>query len=200
MSLFKSSYTAKTDEELMILVTKGSKGAFNEIYKRYSSKLLYYINRLLNNDSEKAQDFLHDLFIKIIEKPHLFDPDKKFSTWVYTIATNLCRNEYRKRARRTFVTFDNMPEFADVLNVDYIEKIDGKSFVKSLREELSKLKDSHRTTFILRYQEQLQLQEIAEIMDCSIGTVKSRLFYTIRKLADKLEVFDPNKYEDAYEK
>ena len=73
MALFKKNYSIKSDEELMSLLTKGGQSAFDELYKRYSKPLLNFFFRMLNNDREKAEDLLHDLFLKIIEKPESFD-------------------------------------------------------------------------------------------------------------------------------
>ena len=73
------NYQQLADEKLIVAITNGDSSAFNELYKRYNERLLYYFYRMLWNDKEMAQDFLQDLFIKIIDKPHLFDVERKFS-------------------------------------------------------------------------------------------------------------------------
>lgn len=183
----------------MEMISKGHESAFNELYDRYSKRMLYYFNRMMAMDNEKAQDMLHDLFIKIVEKPHLFNPDKKFSTWFYTVATNMCRNEYRKRSRGFTVSLNDDFNIADNRKLNAVEQIDLKTFAVELKTELNKLKDTHKSVFVLRYQEHLSLKEISEIMDCSIGTIKSRLFYTTQKLAKKLRSFDPEINGKAYD-
>ncbi|MHB9142065.1 MAG: RNA polymerase sigma factor, partial [Paludibacter sp.] len=101
MALFKKNHTTKTDEELMSLLTKGGQSAFDELYSRYSKPLLNFFFRMLNSDREKAEDLLHDLFLKVIEKPEIFDVNKKFNTWFYTLASNMIKNEYRSRQIRS---------------------------------------------------------------------------------------------------
>ena len=76
----------------MLAIRQGEKTAFNELYQRYSGKLYGYILKLLWYNEVSAQDLLQDLFTKIITQPHLFDTNRSFKTWVYTIASNLCKN------------------------------------------------------------------------------------------------------------
>ena len=85
----------QSDESLMLLLQKGSTGASEEIYKRYSQRLLALMYRMLNCNEALAQDILHDMFVQLIEKPELFDASKKFKPWIYTIAANACRKTYR---------------------------------------------------------------------------------------------------------
>ena len=96
MPVFKKKYINLSDEQLMARIIKNDAHAFNEIYNRYSHRLLIFFLRALGGHDEKAQDFLQDVFLKIIEKPYMFSVDKKFSTWIFTIANNLCKNEYRR--------------------------------------------------------------------------------------------------------
>ena len=92
MLFFKPSYKKSSDEELMLSISKGEKKAFDELYARYADALLRYFTRLLWKDREKAEDFVHDLFAKIIQKPELFDASRTFKTWVYSVANNMCKN------------------------------------------------------------------------------------------------------------
>src|SRR5687768_6091898 len=87
----------KSDEELMALVERGSHASLDELYARYSGRLLAYFTRMLDRDEALAQDFLHDLFLKIKERPELVDTRRGFRTWMYSVAHNMCKNEYRRR-------------------------------------------------------------------------------------------------------
>jgi|MDTD01.3.fsa_nt_gb RNA polymerase sigma-70 factor (ECF subfamily) len=190
MKLFSKNYQALTDEELMALVAKGRQEAFSVIYSRYSKRLHYFFFRMLGKDEEKAQDFLHDLFMKIIEKPYLFDTSKKFSTWVYVVASNMCKNEYRKQSVRKFAEdFDF--ERVESSFQDIVESLDQKTFSEHLSQALEQIDERHRTIFVLRFQECFSIKEIADILDISEGTVKSRIFYSVRKLANKLNFYNP---------
>ncbi len=176
----------------MHFLIKGNQDAFNELYKRYAKKIQFFFYSKLNRDNEKASDFLQDLFLKIIEKPELFDTTKKFSTWIYALANNMCKNEYKKNNIREIqsTNFDlntlKNESVSTILNIN-----DHEYFNSQLILALSKLDDTQSTTFILRYKDHLSIKEISDIMECSEGTVKSRLFYTIKKLAITLKVFDP---------
>ena len=75
------------------------------------------------------------------------------------------------------------------------ERIDRQIFIDALQKELLQLNDTHRSTFLLRFQQNFSIREIAEVLSCSEGTVKSRLFYTVRKLGQKLKLYNPYKTE-----
>jgi RNA polymerase sigma-70 factor (ECF subfamily) len=194
---FFKNYSSFSDEELMLFVSEGKEKAFTELYGRYSKKMLYFFYQRLYQDEQKAQDLLHDLFLKILEKPHLFDPGKSFKTWLYTLASNMCKNEYRKNGVRGIRVADEVGDTIAEIGTALIlsDRYDQNLFNANLQTELNKLDDIQRTTFLLRYQEELSISQISEIMDCPEGTVRSRLFYCIKKLAVKLKTFDPKMTE-----
>ena len=131
-------------------------------------------------DRGKSEDFVQDLFIKIIEKTNLFDTEKKFSTWIYSLAANMCKNEFRRMSRKPIV-FD-LPEVKiDFQSIDH--KVSGQPFAQILESALLSLDEKHRACFILRYQEGFSVDEVSQILDCPQGTVKSRLFYALKNLA-----------------
>jgi RNA polymerase sigma-70 factor (ECF subfamily) len=153
----------------------------------------------LGGDEEKAQDFLQETFLKIVEKPELFHTEKKFSTWIFTVAYNMCKNEYRRLEVREIVeNYAKVDEVSQGLESEYHpaeQNLDQKVFKQALFEELENFDDGHRSAFLLRYQQDFSIKEIGEILSCSEGTVKSRLFYTTQKLAAKLKAFNPYKAE-----
>jgi len=190
MALFKKDYSTKSDEELMSLLTKGGQSAFDELYVRYSKPLLNFFFRMLNGDRGKAEDMLHDLFLKIIEKPDSFDGNKRFNTWYYTQASNMIKNEYRSRQIRSEhekQTLANSNELFELNN----ENFDKNLFNKRLESELDKMEVDMKTLFNLRFVEEMSVKQIAEIMNCPEGTVKSRLFYLTKQLSKKLSVYKP---------
>ena len=192
MRLIKPRYQEMTDESLMIAVSKGDQRAFDEIYQRYSSPLLGYFIRMLWKDREKAEDFVHDIFAKIIRKPELFDPKRSFKTWVYSVANNMCKNEYKKQEVRkntsngldeTYVVKDH--------NANVLSEVSDNQFRYEFEKSLEGLDGKHSEVFKLRHLEGLSIKEIAEILEISDGTVKSRLFYATKYLASRLEAFNP---------
>ncbi len=177
----------KTDEELMRWVQRGDQKALTELYNRYGKKLVRYFHRMLWRDAEKAQDFLHDLFVKVIEKPGHFNADRKFSTWIYSAAFNMCKNEYRRQSIRKNVH----NEMNLVTESNPAASLDGKAFLQNLDSILNQSDESDRSLFVLRYELDMPLSQIAEIFDCPEGTIKSRIFYLKRKLALDLQAFNP---------
>jgi RNA polymerase sigma-70 factor (ECF subfamily) len=143
-----------------------------------------YFYRMLWQDAQVAEDFTQDLFLKIIEKRAYYDPEKRFSTWIYTVAGNMVKNEYRRVSRKK-----PLPEMTEILEENFSENIDNVVFENQLNKALDNLDDVQKQCFILRYQEEMSMKEIADIIGCPEGTVKSRLFYTVKKLANKLRVF-----------
>lgn len=192
MGLFKRTYANASDEELMLGVSKGDDSAFAKLYDRYSHRLANYFAARLGPDKMLVEDAVHDLFMKIIEKPHLFDSTRRFSSWVFTVAMNMCKNEYRRRYVRKVES--PLTELQNQLSndVDVEGRLDSKLFSTEINLQLSKMDASKKDTFIFRFQQQMTLEEISDIVDCSIGTVKSRLFYTLRTLAEQLQEFNPN--------
>lgn len=172
-----------SDEKLVVATGNGDAKAFNELYGRYRDRMFYYFYRMLGNDRELAEDFLQDLFFKIIDKPHLFDPERRFSTWIFRIAYNQCKNEYRSRDVRNVIEKVDDPD-----RFPQDEMIHGEPPFRAedVFECLEEFDETHRTAFLLKYREGLSIDEISTVMDLPKGTVKSRLFYTRDKIRKKL--------------
>ena len=96
MQLVRIAYKTESDENLMRAMARGDKRAFDEIYTRYADSLKRYFKRMLWQDELKAEDFVHDIFAKLIRKPDYFDVSRSFKTWVFSVACNMCKNEYKK--------------------------------------------------------------------------------------------------------
>ncbi len=183
----------------MALIQAGNTKAFEALYHRYSRRLLVYYFRMLGGDEAKAQDFLQDVFIKVLEKAPAFRPSHKARTWLFTIARNLCLNEYRRLSVQASVHKDDWDSHADKgsWQQPYADsQLDGADFRRALLKSLYRCNPVQRSVFILRFQHELSVKEIAEIMNCAEGTVKSRLHYTAKKLAGELQIFNPNKQEE----
>jgi RNA polymerase sigma-70 factor (ECF subfamily) len=186
--MFINRLSKKTDEELVRLVQQGNERALTELYSRYSKKLVRYFHRMLWKDEPKAQDFLHDLFVKLIEWPDRIDASRPFSTWVYSVAYNMCKNEYRKQNFRKAMNGN----CTNGQNVEFIQRdMDQQAFQSQLENLLSQADENDRCLFIMRYELELTVSEIATILEIPEGTVKSRLFYLKKKLAGILKVFNP---------
>lgn len=182
----KGKYIHVRDEHLMTAIYSGDTGAFNELYRRYSKRLLYYFYRMLGNCREKSRDFLQDIFMKIIEKPDLFDPDRKFSTWIFSIAHNMCKNEYRRLAvRSNTIRDEDIDRYAGTEEPEVQEL---RLTADQIFMEIDSLGENEKTAFILYYREDFSLREIGKVLSLPEGTVKSKLFYARKKLLVKLQL------------
>ena len=161
----------------------GEERAYGELVDRYQTRLLNFIFRTIG-DRERAEDLVQEVFIRVYRHLHRFDRSKKFSTWIYTIASNLAKNELRNRSRNPLVLFqtlrgtsteeDRPLQFEDssMRPDDMYRKRHLKSLVDRATAELP---EHHRQVFVLRELEGKSYEEIAEITHCNLGTVKSRL-------------------------
>lgn len=187
MGFFKrKDISSYSDEQLMQEIERGHSAAFDLLYERYSEKLYRYLFRLLNNDRERAEDFLQEVFLKVLNSADSFDATKSVSTWLYTIATNLCRNEWRNTSnrQRLMKTFEPW-EHHSPKTVN--EKIDEQYRNKLLNAVMTELDYEDREIMQLRFQQELSIREIAIIASLPEGTVKSRIFYLLKKLAKQLK-------------
>src|SRR4051812_34937260 len=171
------------DSAIVSAFLGGDERAFTELVERYQTRLLNFIYRTIG-DREKAEDLVQEVFIRVYRHLHRFDRSKKFSTWAYTIASNLAKNELRNRSRNPLVLFqtvqksyqdDDRPvEFEDPTSRPD-DMYHQRHLQQIVEETVSKLPEHHRNVFILRELEGKSYEEIAEITDCNLGTVKSRL-------------------------
>jgi len=184
----QKGYADQSDEELMGLVLRGDRAAFSEVYDRYADMLLRYFYRMLWQDQEHAEDMVQDLFMKLIRKPELYDPGRSFRPWLFSVAANMCKNEYRKaEVRRGAAQEIRMGKELATGSDELTDRLELADFTLALKRAVEDLEPHYRETFILRYRQDLPMKEIAVVMECSEGTVKSRLFYATKKLAEKLE-------------
>lgn len=181
------NWNQHTDENLMQLVQKGNEEAFNEIYQRYSQRILYFMYKMLKQDEARAQDFLQDVFLKIAAAPEKFDTNKNFKTWVFTVAANLCKNYFRQKKQ----PYNDLNGIEQPIANNFIPTIDNRAFEAELNQELTLLLPVYKEAFILRYYEGLSLNEIAEVVGSPLGTVKSRLHSATRILSEKLIHYQP---------
>lgn len=185
------SWTSQhTDEALMIATQEGDEHALTELYERYSPALFQFFYKMLNKDEEKANDFLHDLFVKIITKQHHYKADHLFSSWVYSIAHNMVKNEYRRMDVRSIMT--ELPK--DLTRSEQpicIEQLDAAIFQKHLNRVLESLSPEKRHLFVFRHQLEMSINELSQVFEVPVGTVKSRLHHLHQLIAKKLNSYKP---------
>jgi RNA polymerase sigma-70 factor (ECF subfamily) len=171
------------DNELVARFLDGNGLAFPELVRRYQSRLLNFIYRTIG-DRDRAEDLVQETFIRVYRHLHRFDQTKKFSTWIYTIASNLAKNELRNRSRNPLVLFQTIKKNWDADHrplqwEDPHYRPDDLFRKRHLRDMVEKaveqLPEHHRAVFVLREMEGKTYEEISEITGVNLGTVKSRL-------------------------
>ncbi len=171
------------DSRVVQAFLDGQERAFDELVSRYQVRLLNFIYRTIG-DRERAEDLVQEVFIRIFRHLHRFDQTKKFSTWAYTIASNLAKNELRNRSRNPLVLFQTIKKHweADHRPLQFEDSssrpddLFHKRHLRDLVEQsVAQLPEHHRVVFVLRELEGKTYEEIAEITGCNLGTVKSRL-------------------------
>lgn len=185
----KKDIQSFSDEALMqLLSSRRSNEALTELHARYAKKVLGFFLRMTRGDAFKSQDLVQDLFLRILEKHQLFDPSKRFYTWMFTIASNMVKTSFRDQKYHDLEegnkVFDLHTEFSD-------NRLDKEVFRNMLKEAVENLEEHHRIVFILRYMEEMTVKEIGEIVQINEGTVKSRLFYATKKITEALDEFAP---------
>jgi len=167
----------------MIAIRKGDEKAFNELYGRYSQRILYFLYKMLKHDEAAAQDILQEIFIMVAETPEKFDTGKNFKTWIFTVASNRCKNFFRDHKNR----FTSLPAEEDQVTDQPTFELDEIAIKEKLNESLERIHPVYKEAFILRYFEGLQNDEIAEVLNCPVGTVKSRLHSALKALNQELK-------------
>lgn len=175
-------------------IAEGDHRAFDNLYNRYSTPLLNYFFRMLWKDREKAEDFVHDLFAKIIQNPSSFDTTRTFKTWLYSIANNMCKNEYKKQQVRSG-TINGLDTHANVTDNsgNVMHEAHHTLFREEFNQKLNELDEKHREAFTYRHIDGLSIKEIAEILQINEGTIKSRIFYATKYLAKELTHYQSEK-------
>jgi RNA polymerase sigma-70 factor (ECF subfamily) len=173
----------------------GDTDAFDELYRRYSQRVSAYLHRMVGDDC-LCQDLLQEVFLRIIEKGRSFDPRRPFPRWLFAIAHNLSCSELRRRGVRRQATDAVGVETRHLAESRQApapeEALDTERFTRRLAEELDHLDPERRSAFLLRHAEGFSIADISAVLGCPEGTVKSRLFYATRQLAERLQPFDPS--------
>lgn len=175
-----------TDDELMQKVSeKDDDRAFGELYHRHARRLMGLFFRQLERDEALASDFTQDAFMRVWTARDKF-AGTSFRTWLFTIAFNLLKNHYRHAEhQKQFEQFVSLHQ-PTTEDSKIIDQLDDEAFNKALRQELERMSSDARLLFSLRFEEELSVPQIAEVMEIPEGTVKSRLYTLTQTLKKKL--------------
>jgi RNA polymerase sigma-70 factor (ECF subfamily) len=188
----------EADSDLTVVrrVQAGDLAAFDSLILKYRERVFGVVYNMTSN-REDAADLTQDAFIKAFQSIHRFAGQSSFFTWLYRIAVNSTLSHLRKAKLRTFFSFEKINE--EDKNTELLALLTDKTgadrelFVKELQEKLNeamqKLSIKHRTVVTLFEIDGLSHEEIAEVMDCSVGTVRSRLHYAKQLLQAELQSY-----------
>lgn len=186
-----------TDEDLMMDCKKGDMRAFELLVRRYQDAIINYIHFTIS-DYHRAEDLAQETFLRVFKNVSRYEPKASFKSWLYTIATNLSRNEIRNRSRRkTFYLEDLVDENEDVYYSEYM--VDTRMqpdvlFEKKERQQIIKkaiklLPENQGVALTLVTYQELSYEEISAILDCSVGAVKSLIHRARQNMKDILIKF-----------
>ena len=163
--------------------------AFDELYHRHARRVMGFLLRQLG-DSERAADLVQDAFLRLWSSRERYLSGKCFSTWLFSIAYNLLKNEYRRSGYSVEYAEHVINCTTEEQDDDLDVRLDDKLFDAALRQELSLLDAESRLLFSLRFEEGMTVPQIAEVMKIPEGTVKSRQHTIIRNLKQKLKIYE----------
>lgn len=159
------------DEDLVARLAEGEEAALAELLRRYQTPLSHFIYR--QTGGRDVEDLFQETWIRVARSAGRFDPAKRFSTWLFQIAVNLCRDWHRRRPPEPSTTSAPAP----VTGTAHVEaRIDAARLLATLPE-------LQREVVVLRYYQDLSEEEVARIVGCPKGTVKSRLHNALAQLA-----------------
>ena len=179
------------DADLIVAVLEGSEGAFGQLMERYQERVFRLLGRFTRDRSE-TEDLAQEVFVKVFRKLHTFQQDSAFYTWVYRITVNTATDHMSRRKRRRLhlvedsAILDQGAEW-EAGHGGSAQPLMDQEVREVTRTVLAKLPDKYRSILILREYEDLSYTQMAEVLECSIGTVESRLFRARKRFKEALE-------------
>ena len=188
---------ADPDAMLMLRVKRGDRAAFAELVGKYRQPLFNFIFRTLRDEAE-TEDVAQNVFLQVYKSRARYRRTAKFSTWLFTIARNLCLNEIRRRSRHpaesleeTHAEHDDQPQrqYEDKKVFLPTDNVLHGELARKIEEALDELPENQRTAILLCRQDELSYEEIAEILDCSLSATKSLIHRGRETLKEKLKPY-----------
>ena len=179
----------RTDEELVEACLAGEDSAFDVLLGRWEKRIRGAIYRLVGSD-EEARDLCQEAFLKAYKSLRSFKQEARFSSWLYQIALNLCRDRIRRRRGKTMVSLDELEEGGAAMPVagpTALDLLQERDTSRLVAQAIEALPGEQREVIILKEYQGLTFLEIAQVLDVPISTVKTRLYRGLDQLRSRLE-------------
>src|SRR5215471_8161628 len=185
------------DAALMLRVKQGDTDAFEQLVDKYKQPVLNLVYRMLR-DATEAEDVAQTVFVQVYKSAARYQVASKFSTWLFTIARNLCLNEIRRRSRHPAESMDAphpeqedqpLHQFEDKKTFAPPESLLQKELQAKIDEALADLPENQRTAILLCRQEELSYEQIAEVLGCSVSATKSLIHRGREVLKQRLKPY-----------
>ncbi len=185
------------DAALMLRVKQGDSRAFTELVEKYKQPVINLIYRTLR-DLAEAEDLAQNVFVQVYKSAHRYRTTAKFSTWLFTIARNLCLNEIRRRSRHPAESLDAphpeqegqpLRQFEDPKTPGPTETLLQGELEQKIEQALADLPENQRSAILLCRQEELSYEDIADVLGCSLSATKSLIHRARETLREKLKPY-----------
>ena len=180
----------ETDHELALRAKSGDDAAFNELMRRHYKGVLNFVYKYTYSVSA-SEDITQEVFLRVYKSIKNYEPQAKFSTWLYKIATNLCLTNFKKR--KPNVSLDEIKEqrgdMEDVKSENPYDLLHRKQINEKVLEALDSLPEKEKAAITLNKYQGLSYIEVSEVLNCSVGAVKTHIFRGRIKLIEKLKPY-----------
>ncbi|MGO8766671.1 MAG: RNA polymerase sigma factor [Limisphaerales bacterium] len=185
------------DAALMLRVKRGDRAAFTELVEKYKQPVVNFVFRSLRDEAE-SEDLAQNVFLQVYKSRARYQQTARFSTWLFTIARNLCLNELRRRSRHpaesleeTHAEHEDQPrqQFEDKSQIAPPDNLLHLELAKKIEEALAELPENQRSAILLCRQDELSYEEIASILNCSLSATKSLIHRGRETLKEKLKPY-----------
>ena len=193
-----SNAAADPDVALMLRLQEGDQAAFQEIFRKFSPRILQYARRFIASDA-RAEELTQDVFVQVFRFRRRYRPQSTLSTWIYTIATNVCLNELRRPERRLRVDLWDRrnaeeesregPPLPDPSARTPEENTSARELSRRLEAAVADLPPKQRAALLLSRVDGLAYKDVGEALGCSEGAVKALLFRATQSLKQSLKEF-----------
>jgi len=174
----------RRDEEIMGAVGQGDRASLEVLVSRYHSQLLGFFFRMLAGDRATAEDLTQETFVRLLRQT-TYSPGRPFRPWLFAVAANLARDHLRQASRRPAPDDPALAALEDPGPGPEARAVTG-AVIDDVARAVAGMPEEYRVTLILRYGNDLSLEEVAAALEIPLGTVKSRLSVGLRRLRDAL--------------